>query len=298
VGEWIDLLDPSHEELQAALPATVHASDVAQLEASGPGGRPMLQSHDDHVFGVLLVPVVDALANDVFYREVDVVITPNRLVTVRKTTPGRQAFDSAPLWAVHKPGDSAAQCFYLLVDEVADSYLDLVDDLETEIGELEDGIEHWAPDEVALRIRRLRHQLLHVRRTLAPMRDAVRAVADGRIDLEGPELFTRDLEHEFAGVHDRLLRAADGLELAHDLLAGARDFYQAKIAQDQNEVVKRLTAIASLLLVPTFIVGLYGQNFLKMPEYHWGAWGYVWSWALIIATTVFQLWYFRRKNWL
>ena len=42
--------------------------------------------------------------------------------------------------------------------------------------------------------------------------------------------------------------------------------------------MKRLTVIASLLLVPTFIVGLYGQNFRNIPELHWG-FGYAWSWG-------------------
>jgi magnesium transporter len=183
------------------------------------------------------------------------------------------------------------------VDDVADRYLDLVDDLEDEIGELEDGVDEWASDRVRSRVRQIRHQILHVRRTLAPLRDTVRSVADGRVDLAGHELFTRDLQQEFFGVYDILLRAGDGLELAHDLLAGARDYYQAKVAQDQNEAVKRLTAIASILLVPTLIVGIYGQNF-DFPEKAWGAWGYAFSWALIIATTALQVWYFRRKRWL
>ena len=76
-----------------------------------------------------------------------------------------------------------------------------------------------------------------------------------------------------------------------------RDYFQAKIANDQNEVTKRLTAIASLLLVPTFIVGLYGQNFRHIPELAWG-FGYWWSWLLIILTTVAQLLFFRRKRWI
>ena len=46
--------------------------------------------------------------------------------------------------------------------------------------------------------------------------------------------------------------------------------------------MKRLTVIASLLLVPTFIVGLYGQNFIHIPELHW-RFGYWWSWCLIIV---------------
>jgi len=61
--------------------------------------------------------------------------------------------------------------------------------------------------------------------------------------------------------------------------------------------MKRLTVVASLLLVPTFIVGLYGQNFRDIPELRWG-WGYGWSWLLIVVTTVLQVWYFRRKRWI
>jgi magnesium transporter len=123
-------------------------------------------------------------------------------------------------------------------------------------------------------------------------------VVDNRIELEGSELFTRDVELSFGDAYDKLLRAADRLELSRDLAAGVRDYEQAKISNDQNEVMKRLTAVASILLLPTFIVGLYGQNFDKIPELRWGVWGYAWSWGLIVATTALQVWYFRRRKWL
>ena len=60
--------------------------------------------------------------------------------------------------------------------------------------------------------------------------------------------------------------------------------------------MKRLTVIASVLLLPTFIVGLYGQNFHRIPELGW-AFGYWWSWGLIVATTIAQLAFFRWKRW-
>ena len=298
MGEWIDLLDPSPEELDLHLPEDVHESDLAQLHALGASGRPGLAPHDGHIFGVLLVAVADPLGDDVYYQEIDVLLTADSLLTVRKTTPGRPAYDSTQARAARRADDSAATCLYRLTADVADKYLDLVDDLEQEIGELEDHVEDWKTETVSLRIRRLRHQILHVRRTLAPMRDAIRAVADGRIDLGSEASVPREVQHEFGSVYDRLLRAADGLEMAHDLLSGARDYYQAKVAQDQNDVIRRLTAVASILLVPTFIVGLYGQNFLATPEYHWGVWGYIWSWGWILAVTVIQVWYFRRRRWL
>jgi magnesium transporter len=105
---------------------------------------------------------------------------------------------------------------------------------------------------------------------LGPTRDAVRRVLDNRVELRGREFFTRDVELSFADAYDKLLRASDGLELSRDLVAGVRDYLQTRIANDQNDVMKRLTVIASLVLVPTFIVGVYGQNFRVIPELHWG----------------------------
>jgi magnesium transporter len=61
--------------------------------------------------------------------------------------------------------------------------------------------------------------------------------------------------------------------------------------------MKRLTVVASVLLLPTFIVGLYGMNLRGIPELRWQL-GYAWVWGLIVVTTVLQLWYFRRKKWI
>ena len=61
---------------------------------------------------------------------------------------------------------------------------------------------------------------------------------------------------------------------------------------------ERLTVVASVLLVPTLIVGLYGQNFDNMPELHWG-WGYYgWSLGLIVVTTIAQIVFFRWRKWI
>jgi magnesium transporter len=186
---------------------------------------------------------------------------------------------------------------YRLVDDIAEHYLDLVDTLDSEIDELEDTVETAATEHTRARITELRHDLLHLGRTLAPTRDAVRRVVDNVVDVEvGEEVFPHEVEVAFNAAYDKILRAVDGLVLSRDLIAGVRDYLQAKIANDQNEVVKKLTAIASLLLVPTFIVGLYGQN-LRFPEEHW-RFGYAWSWGLILVTTALQLWFFRRKKWI
>ena len=130
----------------------------------------------------------------------------------------------------------------------------------------------------------------------------MRGVVDGRVDVEGMPLFTREVfprevELHFAAVQDKLLRAGEALELARDLLGAVRDYHQSQIANTQGFVVRRLTAIASLLLFPTFWVGVYGQNFEHMPELEWRL-GYAYSWAVLVVVTVGQLVFFHRRGWI
>ena len=188
---------------------------------------------------------------------------------------------------------------YRIVDEVIEDYLDLVDTITDEIEEVDDHVEDWTPQQIRRRIADLRHDMLHIRRTLSPTRDAIREVVDNRVDIETETLFPHAVEVAFATAYDKALRATEGLDFARDLLGSVRDYYLSKIANDQNEVMKRLTMVASLLLVPTFIVGLYGMNFRHIPEItRFGSWGYPWVWLLIIVSTLGQLWYFRRRKWL
>src|SRR4051794_26059580 len=303
MAAWIDLLDPDRDELRAALGGKVHAPASEQLlepSRHNDEPRPRLEGHDHYVFGVFLVPIAIREENRVYYQEIDLIVTHERLVTVRKTPVDGQPLDIAASMESAALDDDkrAGVMVYRVVDQIAEYFLDLVDALDDEIDELEDGIDGWPAAQVRQRISTLRHDLLHVRRTVSPTRDAIRRVVDRRLDVgEGPEVLPRDVELDFADVYDKLLRAVDGLDLSRDLLASARDYQQAKIANDQNEVTKRLTVIASLVLLPTFIVGVYGQNFDHMPELHWRL-GYAWSWGLIVGTTIVQLLFFRRLGWI
>jgi magnesium transporter len=297
---WVDLVDPKQEDLREHLADKLHPAALDVLTAPlehDDEPRPRIESHGDYILGVLLVPVAVPDEDRVFYQEVDFILTDEKFLTVSKTPPGEHPFDPMPAKEACNPDDPIGMYLYRLFDEIAERYLDLVDALNDEIDELEDAVDTWPSERVRGRISTLRHDLLHIRRTLAPTRDAARQITDDRVALDQVDVFPRMVDLHFADAYDKLLRASDGLEISRDLVAGVRDYFQAKIANDQNEVMKRLTAVASILLLPTFIVGVYGQNFRRIPELHWG-FGYAWSWGVIVVTTIAQVWYFRRKHWI
>ena len=304
---WVDLLDPDEADIGRHAPAQLRPAALSQLADGTPSdgaARPTLQGHGAYVFGVLLAAVAVPERDRVYYQEIGIVATQDRLLTVRKTPPGERAFELESVREVcaARGPTPVGTIVYHLADEVAERYLDLLDAVNDEIDELEEHLDEWPAERTRGRLSELRHDLLHIRRTLAPTRDAVRAVADGRVDLDrrpvfAREVFPRDVERYFADVYHKLLRATEALEFSRDLLAAVRDYHQSKISNDQNEIVKRLTAIASLLLFPTFWVGVYGQNFEHMPELDWQL-GYLVSWGVIVVVTIAQLFFFRRKRWI
>lgn len=293
---WLDLIDPEPSELAAIRPE-LDAETLELLSTNDEEARPLLESHETYVLGVLLFPVHNDDENAFHYREVVCIVTPDRLLTVRKPDPKGEVAEFT-LVPSNTDGDArGGQLLHEIIDDLAESYLDLVDALYGEIDELEDQLESLTSQETRHRLSELRHDMLHARKNVSATRAAVRRVVDGRLDLgEGETFFSRDVGREFADTYDTLVRTIEELDVARDLLASVRDYLQAKISESQNEVVKVLTVTASLVLVPTLITGFYGQNFDSAFDDPF--WNLVTSVGLIAATTIAQLVFFRRRGWI
>lgn len=298
-GRWVDLVDPTRDELLRALPAHVDPEVVEVLASpteAGPPPRPLLEAHGACVFGVFVALRPLPEEDKVSFQEIDVVATPELLVTVRKTPADGVAFDPATLYASPDAGEPVGVLVHRLVDDVADSYLAALDAGYAEIEELEDSINVWSSAKVRARVSALRHEFLLVRKTVAASRAAVRRILDGRIEIGDDALFPPDVERLFGDTYETLQRATEELDIARDLLAGVRDHHQSQIAEANSDIAKKLTVIASLVLVPSLIVGFYGQNFESALDE--GYWSIGVSTSLIVISTIVQLSLFRWRRWI
>jgi len=134
MAEWIDLLDPGEEELKKVLPAQIHERALEQLlepATHDDEPRPRLEGHDRYVFGVFLLPIAVRKEDRVFYQEVDLIATRERVVTVRKTPERGYACDLGPAQLSHEQeaDDRSGMIVYRIVDQIAEDFLDLVDAL-------------------------------------------------------------------------------------------------------------------------------------------------------------------------
>lgn len=299
-ARWLDLVDPTREELLATLPIQVDPEVVETLVSRSEDGReprPLLESHGTYVFGVLVAARPLPHEDRVTYLEVDLVATPGVVVTVRKSPGGGgEPFDVSALHPAVDLEAHAGVLVHRLIDEIAESFLESLDAVYSEIEELEDGLDDWLPKRVRMRLVDLRHELLHSRRTVAATRAAVRRILDGRIELGDHALFPPNVERLFADTYETLVRVADEMDIARDLLAGVRDHHQSKVVEGQGEVAKKLTVIASLVLVPSFIASYFGQNFES--AFDDAFWSIGVSTGLIVVSTIIQLAIFRWRRWI
>ena len=66
---------------------------------------------------------------------------------------------------------------------------------------------------------------------------------------------------------------------------------------NQNKIIKIFSVASVALLPPTLIASIYGMNFKYMPELD-TAWGYPAAIAIMVASALVPMWYFRRRGWL
>jgi magnesium transporter len=298
-AKWIDLVDPTREQILDAVGIPLDPDAVEMLASSAMGergARPLLEAHGGYVMAVLSRPTVYPSEKRIAYFEVDIIASPTVTVTIRKSDSRGQL---PPIDAVAAQDEADGPCGALVhaaVDDTADALLELVDALYEEIDDLEGDVERISGADLRHRVAGLRHELLHARKTSSATRGIARRIVDGRVDIGRSELFPAEVEALFVDTYETLVRVTEELDVARDLLAGVRDFYQAKIAEQQNDVAKKLTVIASLVLVPSFIVGFYGQNFADEFRDWW--WSVGVSVGLIVATTAAQLALFRMRRWI
>jgi len=152
-------------------------------------------------------------------------------------------------------------------------------------------VENPTPETLA-EIRRLKREMIHLRKSVWPLREVVSALERTETELiaDSTEIYLRD-------VYDHTIQVIDTIEALRDMISGILDIYLSSLSNRMNEVMKVLTIIATIFIPLTFIAGIYGMNFEHMPElkFHWS---YPTIWVIIVVVGITMLAYFRRKRWL
>lgn len=118
------------------------------------------------------------------------------------------------------------------------------------------------------------------------------------VDQDGVrEMFTRELEIEVGDLQVRLKHLKSLRNKLQETLKITFKKFEKIEELRQTRATHNMTAIASIMLLPSFLVGFFGQNFAVHDELNFH-WGWLVSILLIVSVSVSQIIFFRRKNWL
>ena len=289
---WVGLHDPDPAELEEVAEA-FGLHPLAVEDAVKAHQRPKVDQYEDSMFLTLktlwYVDAEDAVETG----EVNLFVGDDFVVTVRHGTGAELASARRDLEAresLLRHGPSSV--VYAVCDRVVDGYEAVAAELEVDVDEVEASV--FSPDRSndAARIYVLKREIAEMRRAVVPLREPMRRFATGTAPQIDPEAAPY-----FRDVQDHLTRAAETTDALESLLSSAFDAHLAQISVQQNEDMRKISAGAALVVVPTLIAGIYGMNFDHMPELDW-LFGYPWALGLMMLTSLGLLWLFKRSGWL
>ena len=289
---WIGLHEPSAEELnEVAVAFDLHP--LAVEDALVAHQRPKLEVYEDSLFLVLkslwYVDETDAVETG----EINVFIGSNFIVTVRHGSGSE--LHSARLHLESKENvltHGVSAVVYAVCDTVVDGYLDVARELEIDVDEVEESVFSPARTNDSVRIYTLKREIAEVRRAVLPLRDPMRRLVGGAV----PGI-SADAAPFFRDVADHLERAAEIVDSLDGLLSTAFEAHFARMQVQQNADMRKISAGAALVVVPTLVAGIYGMNFEHMPELTW-RYGYPMSLALMVGIAWLLYTYFKKSGWL
>lgn len=283
---WIGLHEPTFEEFDQVT-GVLDLPSLAVEDAVHAHQRPKIEHYPEADFAVLITARYVDPEEVIEFGQVMLFLGERFVVTVRHGAgvalgDTRRHLEARPESLRWGP----TSVYHAVMDRIVDEYEAVTVGLDNDIDEIEAQVFSDDRRNHAERIFKLKREVLDFRRAVKPLAVAI-------ADLT---------EHAHAGDHfrdvqDHLIRVSDHVESYELILVSALNANLAQVGVRQNEDMRKISAFAGMITVPTMVAGIYGMNFDTMPELRW-YYGYPLSLALMAALVLAMYVNFKKRGWL
>ncbi|MEU9334808.1 magnesium and cobalt transport protein CorA [Streptomyces sp. NPDC048290] len=296
---WLGLHEPTAREF-AGVAELFDLHPLAVEDAIEAHQRPKVERYGDSLFAVFKTVCyvehdeLTATSEVVDTGEIMVFVGQYFVITVRHGMHGslgplREELEAAPEHLAKGP----SAVLHAVADHVVDEYLNVVESVQEDIDEVETEVfaENGARADPG-RIYQLKRELLELKRAVVPLGRPLLELADPTL-----RIVDQEIQAYFRDVSDHQQRATEQIAAFDELLNSILQAHLAQVTVAQNEDMRKITAWAAIIAVPTMVCGMYGMNFDHMPELHWRyGYGMVIGVISVICVTLYRR--FRRIGWL
>jgi magnesium transporter len=289
---WLDLSDPTREEVDMV--AEAFSLEPLLLEdATSRQQRAKIEINAQALFVLLKVLEWVDDTSDVETGQVACFVGRGYAITIREgraedTDTVAERLADHPELAQTGP----LSVFWAIADVAARQYLEVGEAIQSDIEEIEQQVFSDQPSQAANRIYRLNRENIEMRRAVQPLLPEAQRLAQGPSDAVPEPLrpYLRD-------VGDNMLRAGDMVDGFDSTLMTMLMASTARQDLLQNRDMRKISAWAAIIAVPTAIAGIYGMNFDDMPELHW-AFGYPAVLLAMVGICLLLYRGFKKSGWL
>lgn len=257
--------------------------------------RPKLEEFDNYIFFTIQSALPSGLHEwSLVQEQISFVLGKNYLISLQEKKSDhfpevRKRLES-DIGMIRQRG--ADFLLFKMLDAIVDNYFEVLDHITELIRTLEIKVFKDTSEDTLKEVEVLKKQLTELRRIVVPLRDIA-------MQLEKSEnsFIASDNLHYFNDLKDNCLSIIDEIDTNKNVLDSLTNLYYASQGQKMNEIMKLLTIVSTIFIPLTFIAGVYGMNFVHMPELKL-KYGYYIIWGVMIIISVALWFYFKSKGWL
>ena len=184
--------------------------------------------------------------------------------------------------------------FGILLDSIVNNYVEIIADIEQSLEEMEECLidPNKANENIGVRILNSRKNIQRMKRSIIPLKEQLPRL----IHPDDSTLIRKENATYLIDINDHLQLVVQLLEACREEANAVFDLNIANNDLRMNDIMKRLTVVATIFIPLTFIVGLWGMNFEIMPETKW-KYGYLFAWIILLAAGLGTWWYLVKRKW-
>lgn len=257
---WVDFSIDAGEAVYQTLSNDFHFHPLAIEDALKQSHVPKVDDWKDYLY-IVLHPIIyqHSSADPVKIQELDIFIGANFLVTHHEDQ--ISLIDHA--WETCQRDErflhnGVDYLLYKICDEIAASYLPIVEQIDSQIDAVEDYIFDENEQDILNNIFTLKRSALKMRRVLAPQREVF-----NRLARDEYQVIRHQSQIYFRDIYDQLVLLHEIIESIRDLASGTLDTYLSVVNNRMNEIMKTLTVITTIFLPASFLASFFGMNFFQ-----------------------------------
>ena len=184
---------------------------------------------------------------------------------------------------------------FRLMDEILATYNMVIEDIDEKLGVIEDIIyseENHKEKKLMVEMYNLKKVLIYFQKGLSANREVIAS-----IEKEYGEFLNKKDLSKFRLLYSEMTRLIEITSTYREILTTLLEVHLSTISNSINVTMKKLTAWAALILVPSLIASIYGMNFNYVPKASL-RYGFYLALGLMLVSMLILYAYFRRQDWI